>query len=196
MNYFSLFMKKTLRYILKPFSFIPALVMMYVIFNFSSQTGTESGSLSYQVSKILILAYNKILSKGYPNEILNQLIAEIHPWVRKMAHITEYFALAVTVAFPLYVYKIRGIYLFFTGSIFCVIFALLDEYHQSFVAGRGPSLRDVGIDSIGIVIGLLVAELVCHIGRKTVFRWLSLEDYRKKKKAYKKKIKEASRVRK
>ena len=158
--------------------------MMYIIFRFSSHTGTESASLSYEVSKTIVLAYNKILDKSYPNDVLNQLIYLIHPIIRKTAHFTEYFILAVTVALPLYVYRIRGIFLFFTGGIFCVLFAFLDEYHQSFVSGRGASLRDVGIDSVGVLCGIVSAQLLCYLGRKTIFHWLSLEDYRKQKKAY------------
>lgn len=184
MYYFNLFIKKTLRYLLKPLSFAPALIMMYLIFRFSAQTGEQSGQLSKEVSRVLVLAYNKVAGKGYSNETLNLLIHQIHPLVRKLAHVTEYFALAVTVAFPLYVYRIRGFWLLFTGGTFCVLFACLDEYHQSFVAGRGPSLRDVGIDSIGIFTGILVAEIVCFIGRKTIFRGLSLEHYREQKRIY------------
>ena len=184
MNFSALFLKKTLRYLLKPLSFLPALVMMYVIYSFSAQTGEVSGTLSYETSKTIVLAYNRILDKGYSNELLNILILQIHPLVRKLAHVGVYFALAITVAFPLYVYRIRGFFLFLTGGVFCVLFAFLDEYHQSFVAGRGPSLRDVGIDSIGIVLGLIIAQLVCFIGRKTLFKPLSLEKWRQKKKAY------------
>lgn len=184
MNYFSLFLKKTLRYLLKPLSFVPALGMLYFIFYMSSQDGTTSGSLSYEVSKVIILAYNKIFFKGYPNEILNQLIWQIHPFVRKTAHFTEFFVLAVTVAFPLYVYKIRGMFLFFTGGIFCVMVAFLDEYSQSFVTGRSPAFRDVLIDSGGAFFGILVAQILCYIGRKTIFHFLSLEEYRKKKRTY------------
>lgn len=184
MNYFSLFLKKTLRYLLKPLSFLPALFMLYFIFYMSSQEGTTSGSMSYEVSKVIVLAYNKILVKGYPNEILNQLIDFVHPFVRKTAHFTEFFMLAVTVIFPLYVYRIRGIFLFFTGGIFCVLVAFLDEYSQSFTIGRSPALRDVAIDSIGAVCGILVAQFLCYIGRKTIFHFLSLEEYQKKKRAF------------
>ena len=190
MNFSALFLKKTLRYLLKPLSFLPALVMMYVIYSFSAQTGEVSGTLSFETSRTLVLAYNKFLGKGYSNEILNLLITQIHPLVRKMAHIGVYFILAITIAFPLYVYRIRGFLLFLLGGAFCVLFAFLDEYHQSFVAGRGPSLRDVGIDSIGIFSGLLVAQLICFIAKKTVFKPLSLESYRRKKKAYEKKLQE------
>ena len=35
-------MKKFIIYLLKPFSFLPALLVMYMIFSFSSQTGVDS----------------------------------------------------------------------------------------------------------------------------------------------------------
>lgn len=37
---------------------------------------------------------------------------------------------------------------------FAVAYALSDEWHQSFVPGRTPALLDVGIDTVGAVIGL------------------------------------------
>ena len=178
MEFFTLFTKKFLRYILKPLSFLPALFMMYFIFSFSSQNGTESGSLSYEVSKLIVLAYNKLLAKGYDNMTLNELIALIHPYVRKTAHVTEYFCLAASVAFPLYVYRLRGFALTLVAGAFCVAFACLDEYHQTFVAGRVGTIRDVYIDSIGILIGIIAVRIVGFIGRKTIFSFLSLENRR------------------
>lgn len=190
MNYFSLFVKKTLRYLLKPLSFVPAFCMLYFILYMSSQEGTASTTMSYEVSKTLVLMYNKLFSKGLSNEMLNNLIYELHPFIRKTAHFTEFFVLAVTVAFPLYVYKIRGIFLIILGELLCVGVAFLDEYSQSFVLGRNPSYRDVMIDSTGALLGILIAWILCYIGRKTVFKWLSLEDYRRKKKEYHKKIRQ------
>ena len=193
MNYFSLFLKKTLRYLLKPLSFVPALCMLYFILYMSSQEGSSSTTMSYEVSKTLVLLYNKLFSKGFSNEILNVLIREIHPFIRKTAHFTEFFVLAITVAFPLYVYKIRGIFLIILGELFCIGVAFLDEYSQSFVLGRNPSYRDVMIDSAGAFCGILIAWIVCYIGRKTVFKCLSLEDYKKKKKEYNKRIHQEAR---
>lgn len=181
MEFFRLFFKKFLRYILKPLSFLPAIGMMYVIFSFSSQTGSESGSLSYQVSKLLVLAYNKLLFKGYDNYTLNDLIVLIHPYVRKLAHVTEYFLLASSIALPLYVYRIRGFLLTVTAGAFCVAFACLDEYHQSFIAGRVASSRDVLIDSIGIFAGIILVRICGYIGRRTVFSGLSLEKQHKER---------------
>lgn len=186
MNYFSLFIKKTLRYLLKPLSFLPALCMLYFILYMSSKEGAASAGMSYQVSHTVVLAYNKVFSKGLSNEALNQLIYQIHPLIRKTAHFTEFFVLAMTVVFPLYVYKLRGILLPLFSELLCVGAAFLDEYSQSFVLGRTSSYRDVMIDSCGAFFGVITAWILCYIGRKTIFKFLSLEDYHKKKKEYQK----------
>ena len=165
--------KALLRGILKPLSFLPALFMMYVIFSFSSQTGTVSGSLSYKVSEIIVESANNAFELHWSDTEVAHYADQIHHTVRKLAHVTEYFLLAMSVSFPLYVYGVRGIWLPLLAGFLCVGFAGLDEYHQSFVAGRGPSVRDVGIDSIGVFIGILIVQFFCFLGRITIFRPLA-----------------------
>jgi VanZ family protein len=104
----------------------------------------------------------------------------IHFLIRKFAHMGLYFMLAVSVSFPLYVYGLRGIPLMIVAGAFCVAFACTDEYHQSLIAGRGPSKKDVMIDSIGVLAGIIVVRIVGFIGRKTIFRKLS-KSYKRKK---------------
>jgi VanZ family protein len=41
-----------------------------------------------------------------------------------------------------------------------ILYAITDEFHQGFVAGRHPSAVDVGIDAAGAAIAVLVAGLV------------------------------------
>ena len=41
------------------------------------------------------------------------------------------------------------------ASVFSLIYAISDEYHQIFILGRSGKLSDAGIDSIGIIIALL-----------------------------------------
>lgn len=135
--------------------------MMYLIFSFSGQTGEVSGQLSYRISYEIVEAKNEILEENLSLEQLAYEAENIHYYVRKAAHMTEYFLLALAISLPLYVYHVRGIWLMILAGILCVVFAGLDEYHQSFVAGRGPSLKDVGIDSIGAFAGILMVQLFC-----------------------------------
>ena len=165
--------KAFLRSLLKPFSFVPALLMMYLIFSFSAQDGTTSGNLSYKVSEIIVETANDAFDLHWSSSEIKKHIKDIHHPVRKLAHMTEYFLLAISVSFPLYVYGVRGIWLSLLAGMICVGFAALDEYHQSFVAGRGPSKKDVGIDSIGVFAGIIMMQFICFLGRVTIFRPLA-----------------------
>lgn len=175
MKYFRLFLKKLLRYLLKPLSFLPALLMMYLIFNFSAQNGDLSGQLSGTVTTDLVELCDDLFDQGWTTQQILHYADILEHYVRKAAHVTEYFLLAVTVAFPLYVYRLRGWRLVLSAGFFCMGFACLDEWHQSFVPGRSPAFRDVLIDTAGSLAGIYATRIICWIGRKTIFRPLSME---------------------
>lgn len=155
---------------LKPLSFIPALLMMYMIFSFSSQDGITSSQLSYKVSYKIVETGGKVLGENLEPWEIDSIATRFHGVIRKIAHMGEYFLLAIAVAFPLYVYGLRGILLMIVAGLFCVAFACGDEYHQSFVEGRGPSKRDVMIDSFGVFWGIILVRIIGWTGRKTIFR--------------------------
>lgn len=156
-------MKKLIILLLKPFSFLPAICVMYLIFSFSGQTGTDSGALSYKISYEIISVADKILNKNLDESRIAYYADRIHTPVRKLAHMTEYFILAICISFPLYVYGLRGFPLLLIAGLICVGFACTDEYHQSFVAGRGPSKKDVFIDSIGAFFGIMLVRIFCFL---------------------------------
>lgn len=148
---------------LKLLSFVPALLMLCLIFSFSSQTGEESGSLSHEISKIVVTTGNDLFHLELTSEQITSYTDHLEHPIRKLAHMTEYFILTVFVLFPLSVCGLRGSRLIFTAMLFCVFFAATDEFHQSFVAGRGPSVKDVGIDSIGVCFASLFFYLLTRL---------------------------------
>ncbi len=178
MKYFWMYIKQTLRFVLKPMSFVPAIIMMVLIFSFSDQNGDLSSQLSYRVGIKIFSFANETLDKGWSQEQIEDYSEESQFYVRKTAHFTEYFLLAVTVAFPLYVYGVRGLWLVFFAGVFCAGFACLDEYHQSFIDGRSPSKRDVFIDCCGVLPGIILTRIVGWTGRMTIFRPLSNKNNR------------------
>ena len=169
MRYIWLFIKTLLRLLLKPLSFVPAIIVMYCILNFSGQSGVDSAQLSYKVTEKLIVIASDITDKNLTQTEIAVYTEKYHYYVRKLAHFTEYMILAITVAFPLYVYGMRGFFLVIFAGIFCVGFACLDEYRQSFSLGRTPSKKDVFIDSCGVFVGIFITRIVGFIGRKTIF---------------------------
>ena len=159
-----------IRTLLKPLSFIPALLLMYMIFSFSAQPGEVSAQMSYKVSYKIVQAADYIFDAGLEEWQIGEWANKIHFITRKLAHMTEYFALAVAVSFPLYVYGLHGILLMLVAGLICVGFACGDEYHQAFVAGRGPSVKDVCIDSVGVFFGIIFVRIIGWTGRKTIFK--------------------------
>lgn len=165
-------MKTVLRWL----SILPALFILLLIFNFSAQDGSASGSLSYKVSYTLISVINRLFSMNLPKTELSSRADAIHLIVRKLAHMSEYFALTLSIYLPLRIwlpYKgilISGKYFFsrlilpsFFLSLLC---AAADEFHQSFVPDRCGTPVDVGIDSIGIVASCIFLMLCKHLVNK------------------------------
>ncbi|MBS5521881.1 MAG: VanZ family protein [Clostridiales bacterium] len=163
-------MKTLLRFLLKPLAFVPALLMIFIIFNFSQQPGDVSADLSLKISRKVVTTVDYVFEQNWSDAQINQYVDKIHFYVRKAGHITEYFILAITITLPLYVvFGLRHAILFIVSGIICVLLACGDEYHQTFISGRTGTPKDVLIDSIGIFSGILVSEVFCFVGRKTIF---------------------------
>lgn len=69
-------------------------------------------------------------------------------YILKSFHLIEYAALAILLFFGYKKYK--------PAIITAYIYALTDEFHQTFIPGRTGRFRDTLIDLLGISIGLFV----------------------------------------
>ena len=118
-------------------AFLPALFMMGVIFSFSAQTGTQSGSLSHDISVRVVETKGRFFHQELEKKEIEKQADEIEFYIRKAAHMTEYAVLTLLVAFGFYVNGFRRKRWLMVGFIFCVLYAATDEFHQSFVGGRG-----------------------------------------------------------
>lgn len=65
--------------------------------------------MSYAVSHKTVEIGNKVLNKNLEEWEIDEAAYRIEYPVRKLAHMTEYFLLAIAVSFPFYVYGVRGI---------------------------------------------------------------------------------------
>ncbi len=80
--------------------------------------------------------------------------------IKKSAHVVEYFGLGILVYRAIRkttgLSSTQAIILTIAG---CLVYAITDEFHQSFTPGRSPRVRDIGIDTIGSVIGVVIMHL-------------------------------------
>ncbi|SHI06907.1 VanZ family protein [Clostridium grantii] len=122
------------------------LVWMSVIFIFSHQPA----SVSSENNKLVIYIFN------YMGIDLNSIFGDITNFIiRKTAHITEYLILYILI---IRVLKIsnndKGQYI--KALVYVFLYASSDEIHQIFVENRGPSVKDVLIDTCGGILGMII----------------------------------------
>src|SRR5216117_4478839 len=86
-------------------------------------------------------------------------INTIHTVIRKLGHVSEYAILALLLWRALCsgpTLRMKTPILFGAVLLTCAVFAVVDEFHQSFVGSRTSSDRDVLLDSAGALLGALV----------------------------------------
>ena len=136
---------------------LPVIIWMGVIFGMS--TGMFS---SDHTSRFIVPLLNFLFPQLSPHDV-----DLIHGLIRRAGHVTEYFILGVLLfrAFRSdspYPWRPRWT---LYAIIAVVVYAMSDEFHQSFVGSRSASLIDVSIDSAGGVLSQ-VAVTFRHLLRR------------------------------
>lgn len=135
---------------------------MLLIFSMSAQNGEESGGLSEKVCRVIC----KVVIKDYddlPEYVQQEYIVKIHYPVRKLAHMTEFGILGLLYSAILFTYNFVKGKNYVIAVLLTFIYAITDECHQLFVGGRGASIVDVAIDTLGALIMVGVLHLIIRL---------------------------------
>jgi VanZ family protein len=130
---------------------LPVLLWMAVIFMGSTDI------LSYSNTERFLVPFLRWLYRGISDFGLRQTMV----FIRKMGHITEYAVLFILVWRALNHWTLRTHALGFWSNagpalVFAALYAVTDEFHQSFYRSRTASIGDVLIDVGGAGLGLLL----------------------------------------
>jgi VanZ family protein len=86
-----------------------------------------------------------VLLGPFAGRLAPEVYQALHLGLRKVAHFLEYAVLALLWSWTLGVAPVRlGV-----AWLLSTLYAASDEWHQSFVPGRGPAVGDVLVDSAG-----------------------------------------------
>ena len=91
-------------------------------------------------------------------------------WADKLAHLAVYALLCLTLIYSFedrFRRTAKGMVVG-VSIIFCLIYGLSDEFHQSFIPGRSPSFSDVAADAIGASLACMLWlwwDKTSHTGR-------------------------------
>ena len=134
------------------------------IFKLSDMTsensnGKSTGMMEQLISKVLDATNEAGITDSHPDEEkLAKAASLINAPLRKVAHATAYFVLALLLLAVSRVLLGSKHYLIscVITILLCFIFAITDEYHQTFVDGRTGQMMDVLIDTAGACVGTLL----------------------------------------
>ena len=141
--------------ILRVACFTLSLLIMVFIFSMSAQDAETSSNTSGGLIESVIRFFDKGFAELSQIE-QEEYVGKFQFIVRKLAHFSVYLALGFTFSAGMQTFvKLRVFVRTLFAFIIGVFYAILDEIHQNFVPGRSCELRDMLIDSTGILIGSL-----------------------------------------
>ncbi len=142
------------------FFLVMTILTAIAIFCFSAQPGEDSAQLSEGVT----LTVARVVRPGFeqlPPAQKRSFMQQLGLTVRKCAHFTEFALLGLNLLGLLRMRRPDRPLpsLMPVAWVIATLYAGTDELHQMFVDQRGPAFLDVGIDSAGALMGVLVMAL-------------------------------------
>ena len=154
--------------ILRTILTILLIINCIIIFNFSEQNSEESTNLSRKVT-VTVLSVSNNYTEPITQEDFNK-IDHTEYVIRKLAHFSIYTCLGIILmslaSTSKFTIKKKMIICILAG----MIYAILDEIHQSFTPGRTPLVGDVIIDTVGVTVGCLLVISMIYIYKKVCKR--------------------------
>ena len=134
---------------LRIFLLILIIIWACIVFNFSSQTGKDSSGLSRWIVEL------------FTND--EMIINKVEPYVRKLAHFSEYGLGGILFLSLFSTYKWSDKRTLITSILFGIWYAITDEVHQLMVPGRNGAVFDVYLDTLGFSTGVLGMMIILKI---------------------------------
>lgn len=135
------------------------LAWMMLIFGFSSQSGEESGGLS----AILAKPITNLIAAWMHKDVTDALYLQVDNAIRMAAHFSEY---AVLGGLLLLAFRQFGLMMRWLPWLIGALYAVLDEWHQSYRPGRVCDPADILLDAFGVLCGILLTQYLITIWRK------------------------------
>ena len=165
--------------VLKIISVCLVVMWMVIVFLLSNQVAEDSSKTSGAVIRTIITFFNSDM----PKELLEQKVAELQFVIRKLAHFTLYTigGILITIMFFQYIDNIKHTKVM--SILLGTLNAITDEIHQLLVPGRSGEIRDVIIDTSGVILGVIVISFLVYLKGK--LNWQKIKNKIKEKRKFK-----------
>ena len=150
-------------------------VTMCVIFFFSAQTGEQSTITSNKVVTVIEHQLTPSQPSTATSSDVSNDTSSTSPTtpnvdnlfyvrlVRKSAHIIIFTSLGFFLYGAISSYKGKRLVKLLASFLAGTVYAVLDEFHQYFIPGRGCEISDMLFDALGVAIGICIMLFVVLI---------------------------------
>ncbi len=142
------------------------LLNLVLIYGFSSEDATRSGTTSKQVTQTVATVVIKDFQEK-PTTEQETIVQKMHPSVRSLAHMAEFGSLGFLVMLFVLTFRLNALLSAGISMLSVLVVAALDELHQQLAnAGRAAQFKDVALDCLGALIAcslLLLLILLLHL---------------------------------
>lgn len=132
---------------------------MYFIYSLSAEPAEVSSETSGRIVRKLCRIIEPDFEDMTPEEQF-EMTERYQFYIRKTAHFSAYTILAMLTGAAVCPHTEKKRYRIGIAFIVSVLYAVSDEIHQKFVPGRSGELRDVLIDSAGVILGCVLLYLI------------------------------------
>ena len=138
----------------KIITIILIIAWMTLVFYFSNQISDESSKLSGEITQAILNFFNILEGKTLEQQ------SAIETIIRKLAHYSIYTIGGILILSHVNLYKISANKKVIVSQLIGTLYAATDEIHQLFVPGRSGETRDVCLDSLGVITGIIITLII------------------------------------
>lgn len=133
----------------------------FIAFN-TSQNGQVSNNTTVSIAEKIVNKLQDVFSESEENANTNgsELIKKVNKYIRKFAHGFEFLVLALIISSILYSFNIKNREVIIYTLFFVLLYAVIDEFRQIYIPGRNSNVKDIVIDFIGGIGGVIIFQCV------------------------------------
>lgn len=147
----------------KIITIILIIAWMTLVFYLSNQIADDSSKLSGGITRTILNFFHILEGKTLEQQSAIEIV------VRKLAHFSIYTLGGILILLHVNLYKIKPNKKVIISWLIGTAYAITDEIHQLFIPGRSGEIRDVCIDSLGVIIGIMIILIIINVLTKSIF---------------------------
>ena len=148
----------------KIITIILIIAWMTLVFYFSNQVSEDSSKLSGEITQLILNFFHLLDGSTHEQQLA------IETAIRKLAHYSIYILGGILILLHVNLYNFTTNKKVIITWLIGTAYAVTDEVHQLFIPGRSCEIRDVCIDSLGVITGIIILLIILNCKKRRLCR--------------------------